>query len=50
VITGQKLVCEINVGEKLRVYEVTDTQLIVINNEGSPEHKEYESHINKIMK
>lgn len=50
MITGQKLVCELNIGEKLKIYEVTDTQLILINNEGSAEHKEFESQINKIMK
>lgn len=50
VITGQKLIYEITALERIRIYEITDTQLIVLNKEGSADNREYEVAINKVMK
>ena len=50
VITGQKKIFEINYPETVRIFEITDTELIVLNKEEGPENKEYVKAINKIMK
>lgn len=51
VITGRKLVYEITFPEKIRIYEITDTALLVLHKEDtSPANKEYEQAILKIMK
>lgn len=50
VITGQKLIYEITALERIRIYEITDTQLITLHKEGSADNREYELAINKVMK
>lgn len=50
VITGQKKIFEINYPETVRIFEITDTDLIVLNKEEGTENKEYVKAINKIMK
>lgn len=50
VITGQKLIHEITTPERIRIYEITDTELLVLSKEAGTINKEYEIAITKIMK
>lgn len=51
VITGHKLIYELTVPERTRIYEITDTELIVLSKEGTATvNKEYEQAISKIMR
>ena len=51
VITGRKLVYEITFPEKVRIYEITETALLVLHkDESGLANKEYETAILKIMK
>lgn len=50
VITGQKCIYTIDYPSRIRIYEITDTQLIPLNNDGKSKNKEYEQAITKIMK
>lgn len=44
VITGHKLVYEVNIPKRVRIYEITDTELIVMSKDGN-ENMEYKNAI-----
>ena len=41
VITGHKLIYEISQPKRIRIYEITDTDLLVIHKEAESENHEY---------
>lgn len=49
VVTEHKWVCELSIPKKARIYEITETKLIKLNNESYTENKELESAINRAM-
>lgn len=50
VITEHQLVCELSVPKRTRIYEITETKLIKLNNESWTQNKEYEEAIIRVMK
>jgi len=50
VVTGHKKVYEISLPKRIRIYEITDTDLLIIHKESSNENFEYKKAILKIMK
>jgi len=50
VIKNQRKVYEISYPETIRIFEILDTELIVLNKEEGVENKEYVEAIKKVMK